>query len=127
LGIHGSSSIDSYNKGYDAGFETALKTKLTSEVSQTNPIKTEIINNNLNSSNMARQTSFSYQLELAEDIKRYLHGFQERLGAIAQNNNNKCNEMHEAGMMDETHRDFVENYMEVTIQTNVIYLSWKST
>ena len=115
--IHGSPAIDSYNKGYHDGYETAMKAKLASEVSQKQPIKTEIINsNNKNSTSMARQTSFSYQIELAEGLKSYLHGFQDRLGAAAQNYQSKGNELHDANMMDETFEDFAQNYIEVTVQ-----------
>ena len=70
----------------------------------------------INSTVMARQTSFSHQIELAEDLKKYLHGFQERLGDVAQNYKNKCNDLFEAGMMDETFKDFEQNYMQETIQ-----------
>ena len=116
--IHGSHAIDTYNKGYNDGYETAMKAKLASEVSQTQPIKTEIINsnNNINSVSMSRQTSFSYQIELAEGLKSYLHGFQDRLGAVAQNYKAKGNELHDANMMDETFEDFAQNYIEVTVQ-----------
>jgi hypothetical protein len=85
-----------------------------------NNVNTKHINNNIlinkKSEIMARQTSISYQLELAEDLKRYLHGFQDRLDAVAQNYKNKCNDMYEAGMIDEIYEDFEQNYMEVTIQ-----------
>jgi len=116
--IHGSHAIDTYNKGYNDGYETAMKAKLASEVSQTQPIRTEIINNNnnLNSTSMARQTSFSYQIELAEGLKSYLHGFQDRLGAVAQNYQAKGNELHDAQMMDETFEDFAQNYIASTVQ-----------
>ena len=109
--IHGSPAIDTYNRGCYAGYETGLKSKTFNEIS-----KIENNYNNLNQTNMAKQTSFSYQIELAESLKSYLHGFQERLGAVAQNYSNKCNEMYEAGMMDETHEDFVQNYMEETVR-----------
>ncbi|MDR3286367.1 MAG: hypothetical protein LBT27_02870 [Prevotellaceae bacterium] len=65
---------------------------------------------------MARQTSFQHQLELADNLKKYLHGFQERLGAAAQHYKNECNQIGEAGMMDEVFEDFTQNYMEATIQ-----------
>ena len=72
-------------------------------------------NNNLNFSTMARQTSFEHQIELAESLKSYLHGFQERLGEVAKNYKNKSKELYEAGMMDEMHHDFEQNYMHETI------------
>jgi type I site-specific restriction endonuclease len=69
----------------------------------------------INNTVMARQTSFSHQIELAEELRKYLHGFQERLGDVAQNYKNKCNDLFEAGMMDETFEDFEQNYMQETI------------
>lgn len=74
-----------------------------------------IVNYNLNFNVMARKTSFEHQIELAESLKAYLHGFQERLGAVAKNYESKCDELYEAGMMDETHHDFEQNYMRETI------------
>lgn len=65
---------------------------------------------------MARQTSYQTQIELASDLKRYLHGFQERLAQVAKNYQTKSHELYEAGMMDETHRDFEENYMAETVR-----------
>ena len=119
--IHGSVAIDSYNKGYHAGYEGAMQAKLSSQVSQTNPIWSEVIrnknnNNNLtNSTNMARQTSFSYQIELAEDLKNFLHQFQDSLSEIADNYVNRSNQLHEAGMMEEIFNTFESNYIEVTV------------
>ncbi|GHV28019.1 hypothetical protein FACS1894176_10360 [Bacteroidia bacterium] len=70
----------------------------------------------INNTIMARQVSKTHQLELAESLKSYLHGFQERLGDVAQNYKNKCNQLYEAGMMDEFHKKFEQEYMQETIQ-----------
>jgi hypothetical protein len=112
--VHGSHAIDTYNKGYNDGYETAMKAKLVSEVSQNAPIKSEIINNNNNhiSTSMAKrnsQHSFAFQIELAEDLKRYLHGFQDRLGVIAENYKTKYENLGNV-MMEEFHEQFSENY-----------------
>ena len=87
-------------------------------INKTENYHTEINHNNIiiNNTIMARQTSFSHQIELAEDLKKYLHGFQERLGSVAQNYKDKCNNLYEAGMMEETFKDFEQNYMHETIQ-----------
>lgn len=69
----------------------------------------------INNTKMARQTSYSYQIELAERLKSYLHGLQERLGDVAQNYKNKCNDLSYACMMEETLQDFEMNYMHETI------------
>ena len=69
----------------------------------------------INNINMARQTSYQTQIELASDLKRYLHGFQERLAEVAKNYQAKSHDLYEAGMMDETHKDFEENYVRETV------------
>ena len=69
----------------------------------------------INDINMARQTSYQTQIELASDLKRYLHGFQERLAEVAKNYQAKSHDLYEAGMMDETHKDFEENYVRETV------------
>ena len=63
---------------------------------------------------MAKQTSFEYQIELAEGIKRYLHGLQERLGVVAQDYMRKCNDLADAGMMQEDWLKFTQDYAQVT-------------
>ena len=63
-----------------------------------------------------RKTSFDYQIELAEELKKYLHGFQDRLSYVGQKYREYSDNLYEAGMLDEPHRNFSENYMEVTVQ-----------
>ena len=100
---------NSTNNNYTNEGDTTIISKTESYHTEINHNKT-IINNTI----MARQTSFSHQIELAEELKRYLHGFQERLGVAAQNYQSKCNNLYEAGMMDEKHQD-LEGYMHATI------------
>lgn len=75
----------------------------------------EYNNFTINNTNMARQTSYQTQIELASELKRYLHGFQERLAEVAKNYQSKSHDLYEAGMMDETHRDFEDNYVNETV------------
>ncbi|MDR2425197.1 MAG: hypothetical protein LBD59_10825 [Prevotellaceae bacterium] len=56
------------------------------------------------------------QIELAAELKRYLHGFQGRLGYVAQSYRDYCNKLYEAGMIDEANKDFSENYMEIIVE-----------
>ncbi len=114
--IHGKYALDTFTKGYNAGYESGLKEKhtinKTVDYTETNKFNT---NNNLKHKTMARQTSFAHQLELMEALKSYLNGFQERLGAVAQNYESRVSELYDAGgMMDETYEDFYNNYLEVT-------------
>ncbi len=73
-----------------------------------------VINNQItiNTTIMARQTSFSHQIELAEELKAYLLRLQENLGNAAQKYINKSNSLYEAGMMDEKHQVFEEYVVE---------------
>ena len=112
--IHGSNAIRTYYQGYNAGYDTTMKSKIASEVSQTQPIRTEIINNSNNhiiNSNMPQNqiTRIQFQLELAEDLKSYLHGFQERLGVIADKYKNKYENLGNV-MIPDFHEEFTENY-----------------
>lgn len=72
----------------------------------------DIINNKItvNTTIMARQTSFQHQIELAEDLKAYLVRLQENLANAAQKYHDKTNSLYEAGMMDEKHQ-VLEEYM----------------
>jgi hypothetical protein len=63
---------------------------------------------------MSKQTSFEYQIELAEELKKWLHGLQERLGAVANDYMKKCNDLADAGMMEEDWLKFTQDYAQVT-------------
>ena len=64
---------------------------------------------------MAEKDSIRSQIEMAEELKRYLHGFQERLGAAANSYKKKCDDLHDAGMLRETIEKFIsDNLAETT-------------
>ena len=75
-----------------------------------------IINTNkiINTTIMARQNSFEYQIELAEDLKAYLIRLQENLTHTAQKYQDKVNNLYEAEMVDEKHQK-IEEYMHETV------------
>lgn len=64
---------------------------------------------------MARITSYEAQIELAEQLRRFLHGLQVRLGTVVSQYTKFAGDLYDAGMMDETHSDFINNYM---VETN---------
>ena len=64
---------------------------------------------------MLRQ-SLENHLKLAEDLKRYLREFQERLIHTAQSYQHKCHALCEAGMMEETCQEFEQQYVQQTIR-----------
>lgn len=59
-------------------------------------------------------TSFSHQIELLQNLKQYLGDFQERLLGVSANYQRKVDELHGAGMMDETYARYVENELAQT-------------
>lgn len=64
---------------------------------------------------MAEKESIRGQIEMAEELKRYLHGFQERLGAVAESYKKKCDDLYDAGMLREKIETFIsDNLAETT-------------
>lgn len=58
--------------------------------------------------------SFAHQKELLLNLKHYLGQFQERLLGVAGSYQSKLDELHGAGMMDETYRKYVESELAQT-------------
>jgi len=58
--------------------------------------------------------AWSHQIELAEDLKRYLHGLQERLGTVANDYMRKCDSLKDAGMMEEDWLKFTQDCAQAT-------------
>lgn len=63
---------------------------------------------------MANANAFAGQIELLQNLRQYLLDFQERLDMVSQKYASKLEALHEAGLMDEIHRDFVEEQLEPT-------------
>lgn len=59
-------------------------------------------------------TSFSHQIELLQQLKHYLGDFQERLLGVSGNYQRKLDELHSAGMMDETYARYVATELAET-------------
>jgi hypothetical protein len=102
---------DEYRLGYIAGFDEAVGGQRA--VVQ----KTDFIPSNTPTGGNAvsEATNFGYQIELLYNLKQYLTDFQERLLGVSANYQRKVDALHnEGGMMDEIHRDFVEQQLEPT-------------
>ena len=63
---------------------------------------------------MAKQTSYDYQIQLAEGLKNSLNNLQESLYAASRAYWSKSNDLNQAGMMDETYNRFVQEYVSET-------------
>lgn len=105
LHINNCSDLESYQHALN------INENLNHNTNNTIKVK-NIINNKItiNTTIMARQTSFQHQIELAEDLKAYLVRLQENLANAAQKYHDKTNSLYEAGMMDEKHQ-VLEEYM----------------
>ncbi|WGZ92737.1 MAG: hypothetical protein QJT81_12840 [Candidatus Thiothrix putei] len=68
----------------------------------------------LNRGSSMSATSFSHQVELLQNLKQYLGDFQERLLGVSANYQRKVDELHCAGMMDETYARYIENELAQT-------------
>jgi len=107
--------LKSFQDGYNTGYTDGLRKKNQIFANENNTVDNLTLNKNLKTTNMSKQTSFAYQIELMEALKSYLDKFQDRLGAVAQNYENRVNDLYESGgMMHETYEDFYTNYLEVT-------------
>ena len=100
-----------YRRGYLTGFEDEVRvTHVTVSSAPATPSSA-----NPGASAMSHATSYAYQIELLQHLKQYLADFQERLLGVSANYQRKVDELHgEGGWMDETHRDFAENQLDVT-------------
>ena len=123
--LHGSASMDksaaTYNKVYDAVLQARAAKMVFGENNEiflpenqvnehTN--KTKIINQLTNCNNMSKASNtFRFQMELAEDLKKYLRRVQEDLAEVAEKYDKKYNNLGNV-MMEEFHEEFRENYSE---------------
>jgi hypothetical protein len=120
--IHGNDTMDkyaeTYNRVYDAVLQSeALKQVMKDDtgVSDTN---NNIINNRTNT-NMANSGNIEFQIELAEQLKKYLQGFQERLNHTIQHYENRYNGFGNV-MIENFHSKFEENFEETKSAINAL-------
>lgn len=112
--IESKSHINNYS---DEPYQHTISINENLNHNTNNTIKVKNIINNkitINTTIMARQTSFQHQIELAEDLKAYLIRLQENLVNAAKKYHDKTNSLYDAGMMDEKHQ-VLEEYMFETV------------
>ena len=112
--IESKSHINNYS---DEPYQHTISVNENLNHNTNNTIKIKNIINNkitINTTIMARQTSFQHQIELAEDLKAYLIRLQENLDNAAKKYHDKTNSLYDAGMMDEKHQ-VLEEYMFETV------------
>ena len=87
----GGNRVGSYIGGYSTGFEDGVRT-----------IKTSLESTFKSGATMSMQ-SLAHQLELLEDLQRYLKSVQDQMDAMMREYGIKVQGLHDAGMMIERH------------------------
>jgi hypothetical protein len=110
--VQGDPAIDSWNKSYNDAYETTERAENVIEVSQTQPIITETINNKFkNTEKMARNNDFRVerQIELLKQLEASLNKTKEIvIGTVA-----KYKRTYDSlgnTMLQDTVKEFSENY-----------------
>ena len=116
--LQGSSAIASWNQQYNRGYNTALQLQTLKYVLNDNNTTNNYSTNNKTNTSMARRgasgssvRNIEFQLELAEDLKKYLQGFQGRLDGAIKNYENRYNNFGNV-MLANFHSKFGENLEE---------------
>lgn len=58
--------------------------------------------------------AFSHQIELMQNLQQFLFLFQDRLLQVSASYQQQVDKLHDAGLMDEIHRDFSQQEMAET-------------
>ena len=88
-----------YRAGYRAGFHDKVRIIQTTTAPE---------------GSMSSTTSFAHQIDLLDELEKYLSDFQERLMGVSANYQRKVDGLHQAGMMGETYYRYVENELAQT-------------
>jgi len=97
-----------FREGYLTGFNDKVRTIQTSNIAPNNTTLPAT------GGTMSSSTSFSHQVELLLGLKQYLNDFQDRLSGVSANYERKLNELHGAGLMEETYQRYSANELTQT-------------
>ncbi len=97
--------------GYEDGFKDAVRFINVQAAPQAAPSAS---NSNTHPTNSSMSTSYRTQTELQQNLKSWLHKLTEHLDSVSKSYIQKVEQLHSEGMMDETHRDYVQNYLDPT-------------
>lgn len=104
-----------FRAGYKDGFRDRVRTLQTTPAeTATSSTHRNRQNQPANGGSMSHSTSFRHQVELLQGLKQYLSDFQERLLGVSSNYQRKLDELHSAGLMDETYKRYVERELAET-------------
>lgn len=103
-----------FREGYKQAFQDRIRTIRTIQPISEAASPEVPASKSTGVSSMSSETSFSHQVELLNNLKQYLHDFQERLLGVSANYANKVDALHGAGMMDETYQEFTASELAET-------------
>lgn len=120
--VHGSHAIDTYNKGYNDGYEQLVKSQIPQKVELVTPasVKEEKVvteksmnfqksNFNINK-NFSKMQSLETQLEALHQLRSFLNEFKEELRAKMQIYNEKVNSLRENALSREIATNYDNSY-----------------
>lgn len=119
--VHGSHAIDTYNKGYNDGYEQFLKSQISQKVEFVTPAKEETVvtekstsfqksSFNINNKNFSKMQSLETQLEALHQLRSFLNEFKEELRAKMQIYNEKVNSLRENALSREIATNYDSSY-----------------
>lgn len=114
--IHGSTAIDTYNQGYNAGYEKGCYDRLSKEKPQTVKIETpnqetnktifSTFNNNSNSINMATIVQYESQRDKLVELTQFLNAFKEDINDKMREYQLRVQQMYETGLPENVAANF---------------------
>jgi hypothetical protein len=123
--IHGSKAIDTYNQGYNAGYEKGSYDRLSKEKPQTIKIETpkqetnktsfSNFNNNSNSINMSVHKYYVQRDKLVE-LTQFLNAFKEEINQKMMEYKQRVEYLYESGLPEETRNKFNNLHIAETQQ-----------
>lgn len=114
--IHGSKAIDTYNKGYNAGYEKGCCDRLSKKNPQTVEIKVpnqetiktnySQVNNNSNSISMATIQQYELQRDKLVELTQFLNTFKEDINQRMREYQQMLQQMYETGLPENVVKNF---------------------
>lgn len=124
--VFGNKAIDTYNQGYNAGYEKGCYDRLSKEKPQTVKVespKQEIpktifstFNDNKNITTMATIQQYQLQREKLMELTQFLNAFKDEINQKMMEYQQRVQLMYETGLPEETTRKFQQIHIAETQQ-----------
>lgn len=124
--IHGSKSIDTYNQGYNVGYEVGCNARLSKEKpptvnvkipkQETNKTNYSIFNNNVNFTSMATIQQYELQRDKLVELTQFLNSFKQDLEQKMNEYKQRVEYMYETGLPENVVRNFQNLHISETQQ-----------